>query len=96
MAKCNFNIAVIEPIEILIEKAKNGITSIGGTFEGTTEKGTFSIPTKAGKIIGNYSVNHNSIEFEITDKPILVGCKKIETELKKYLSPTPEEPMNFE
>ncbi|CAD0009462.1 hypothetical protein [Flavobacterium chungangense] len=96
MTKCNFNINFTEPVDKLIEKAKNGITSIGGTFEGNMKKGIYSIPTQAGKVTGNYLVKENSIVFEIIDKPALVSCKKIENELRKYLSSTSEALLSFD
>jgi hypothetical protein len=85
MAKCNFNVSTSEPIGQLIDKAKKAITAAGGTFQGNVENGSYSIPTPLGKITGTYAVNGSSIAFTITDKPFLVGCSKIEEELKKYL-----------
>jgi hypothetical protein len=85
MAKCNFSVDSAQPVAQLIDKAKKAIASAGGTFDGNTEKGNYSIPTPLGKITGAYTVNGNVIAFEITDKPFLVGCSKIEDELKKYL-----------
>jgi hypothetical protein len=97
MAKCNFNIDFTEPIETLIEKAKDVITSTGGTFEGDTVRGHYSIPTKLGKITGDYSVSGSSIAFAITDRPGLVGCNRIENELRKYLNSTiPETLLSFD
>lgn len=97
MAKCNFKIDFNEPTEKLIERAKNGIISIGGTFkEEGTLKGNYTIPTKAGKITGNYVVQNNTVAFEITDKPIVVTCKKIEDELKKYLTTTSRDLLSFD
>jgi len=96
MAKCNFNIGFNEPIGKLIEKAKSGIASIGGTFEGNTQKGNYSIPTQVGKITGSYHVQDNSIAFEIIDKPFLVSCKKIEDELRKYLGTATQELFKFD
>jgi hypothetical protein len=85
MARCNFTIEFEEPEEKLIERAKNGITSKGGTFEGNTEKGLFSMPTPAGKVVAAYTVNGNQIHFEIMDKPLIVGCNRIEEELRKRI-----------
>lgn len=85
MAKCNFNIEFDEPKEQLVDRAKTGITSKGGTFEGDTENGWFSMPSPAGKIVAVYKVNGNMINFEITDKPLIVGCDRIENELRKRL-----------
>lgn len=96
MTKCNFNVDFTDPIEKLIEKAKSGITSMGGTFEGDTVKGKYSIPTQFGKVTGNYLVQENSIVFEIVNKPGVVSCKRIENELRKYLNSTAVEILSFD
>jgi hypothetical protein len=85
MAKCNFDIQFDESKEKLVERAKNGITSKGGTFEGNTEIGMFSMPTPAGKVIASYTVNDNIISFEIIDKPFIVACNRIQDELRKRI-----------
>ncbi|MCD6067893.1 MAG: hypothetical protein K0S33_2719 [Bacteroidetes bacterium] len=85
MAKCNFDIAVKEPVEQLIAKARSGISSANGSFEGNNEKGNYSIPTALGSISGTYTAQDSTIRFEITDKPGIIPCSKIEKELRKYL-----------
>jgi hypothetical protein len=85
MAKCNFDIEFDEPKEKLVERARNGITSKGGTFEGNTEAWMFSMPTPAGKVVASYTVNGNLIGFEIIDKPFVVSCNRIEDELRKRI-----------
>ncbi len=88
MANCKFNVGFNESIETLIGKAKAAIHKAGGTFSGNNEKGNYAIPTPVGKITGNYTVSGSAITFEITDKPFLVSCNKIEGELRKYLGTT--------
>jgi len=88
MKTCNFSIAQTQPIEQLIDKAKNAIVSAKGTFEGDMEKGKFALSTPVGKIEGNYKVQPDSIVFEITDKPMMLACSMIENQLKKYLEVT--------
>lgn len=88
MAKCDFNIAVTDPIEVLIERAKKGIEKKGGSLNGDTTQGNYEIPTQLGKITGDYSVIESDINFIIKSKPVLVSCKKIEDELRKYLNST--------
>ena len=85
MSNCNFIIKQEQAVEQLIEKAKNAILNAKGAFEGNTEKGEFTIPTPVGKIEGKYMVQSDSIAFEITDKPMILSCSRIEDELKKYL-----------
>ena len=85
MSNCSFIIEHTQPVESLIEKAKEAITKRSGSFEGNTEKGEFSISTPVGKISGNYKVQSTSIAFEISDKPMFLPCDTIEKELRKYL-----------
>lgn len=85
MAACNFSIGFTDPIEQLIEKARNGIANAGGTFKGGSESGSYAIPTALGSINGTYTVQDGSITFVINEKPGLIGCGKIEKELKRYL-----------
>ncbi|CAN5812529.1 hypothetical protein BH11BAC7_BH11BAC7_30320 [soil metagenome] len=85
MANCKFIVDFTDSIDTLIGKAKSAITAAGGNFSGNTDNGNYEISTPVGKIAGSYSVNGNSIAFEITEKPFLVSCKKIEGELRKYL-----------
>lgn len=86
MAKCNFSIGYTQPIENLIEKARNGIATKGGTFNGDTHSGSYSIGTFVGSISGTYTVNGNSIDFAITSKPIVVTCNKIQNELNNLIN----------
>jgi hypothetical protein len=86
MAKCNFSISYTQPIEQLIEKARKGIISQGGTFNGNTQSGSYSVPSPLGKITGTYEVQGNSIAFAITDKPFLVSCNRIKDELTKLIN----------
>jgi hypothetical protein len=96
MAKCTFNISINEPIEQLIEKARDGITGVGGSFDGNTQSGTYNIPTPVGKISGLYTVSGSTVTFTIQSKPVLVTCKKIEDEIKKHLQSSTLRAINFE
>jgi len=93
---CYFTVSVEQPIASLIEKAREGITSNGGTFEGDVQRGTYSIPVPTGTIRGNYTVTDKQIAFEITAKPAIPTCKRIEKELRDYLSSPDPERLSFE
>ncbi|GAB3174836.1 hypothetical protein [Telluribacter humicola] len=95
MAQCNISINFNEPIDQLVEKAEDGITSIGGAFIGNTNSGEYSIPTPVGNIMGNYTVTDRLINFEISKKPLLVTCKKIEDELRKFIGSTSTNSLSF-
>ena len=83
---CNFSINFTGSVEPLIAKASSAITGAGGSFTGDTGSGQFYISTPVGKVAGSFSVVGQAISFSISDKPFLLGCGRIEEELRKYLS----------
>lgn len=85
MSACNFNIPFSGSPEELTAKAKNGINSGGGAFNGDAAGGNFQMPTPLGAIEGSYVIRGSAIEITITDKPFFVSCKRIQEELQKQL-----------
>ena len=86
MAKCDFSIDFTDASDTLIERANDAIINAGGIFNGNAEGGNFSISTPLGKIAGGYHISGQTIAFAITDKPFLIGCGRIEDELRKYIA----------
>jgi hypothetical protein len=60
-----------------------------GALEGNPEAGTFRGSTPIGGFAGSYSSPEGSeeIAIEVTKKPILISMGRIESELRKFLSP---------
>ncbi len=83
---CNFSIDFTGSAEPLIAKASSAISGAGGHFTGDANGGNFHISTPIGKVSGSFSVVGQTIAFSITDKPFLLGCGRIEEELRKYVS----------
>ncbi len=86
MANCNFFIEFNGDGSDLIERARVGITKAGGNLKGDDQNGNFHITTSLGKIEGVYSIVLNQINIEISHKPMLVSCKRIETELQQLMN----------
>jgi hypothetical protein len=86
LIKCAFDIGFHAPIQEIIDKAKAEIIKAGGKFEGNTDSGNYSVPTIAGRIVGTYKVQGNTIHFEISQKPSIVSCKTIQNKLDDILS----------
>ncbi len=86
MAKCNFSIEFSSTPENLIQQAKTGITSANGKFIGDTSSGSFKFNTPLGDIEGGYTITDCVITVAVDDKPMLLSCKRIETELRKFMS----------
>lgn len=88
MAKCNFSIAFDGRAEDLTNKARKEIEMAGGTFQGDENQGSFGIGTPLGQVKGNYTIEHSIFIIEITSKPMLVSCSRIENELRRYMETT--------
>jgi hypothetical protein len=85
MSKCNFSIPFSGNVSDIVSAAQSGITGAGGNFSGDTNNGQFSLSTFVGEITGTYTVSGSTLNIDITDKPMFLGCSMIEAELKKYL-----------
>lgn len=88
MAKCNFRFSDIQDPQILFTKAKEAIEDANGTIRGNTNNGSFQIPVPLLQdITGKYRFGDNDIQIEITTKPAILTCKRIEEEIISYLPP---------
>jgi hypothetical protein len=88
MAKCNFSIAFDGDASQLVEKARKEILQAGGTFNGNETAGVFSLGTPLGTVKGNYTIREQIFMIDILEKPMLVGCSRIESELRRYMETT--------
>lgn len=88
MSKCNFSIAFDGDAEQLIAKARKEILLAGGTFSGDATSGKFSLGTPLGTVKGDYTIKEQIFAIEVTDKPMMVGCSRIENELRRYMETT--------
>lgn len=91
MSKCNISIEIGKNKEELMAKAKKAITKAGGEFNIGESAGSFTIPTGIGKIAGDYKLEGTLFKLNVTHKPLLVSCGRIETELRKYMQIDPSE-----
>jgi hypothetical protein len=86
MSSCNFTIPFNQPAGIILEKAKNAITSQGGDFSGDLEKGSFHVSLLGNTVAGSYQISGNNLEINISSKPVFVPCATIESFLSKQLN----------
>lgn len=86
MARCQFSIEFSGAAEELLQKAREGITQARGSFEGDGAQGSFKVPTPLGEIKGAYAIDGSVITILVADKPMLLGCGRIESELRKFMS----------
>jgi hypothetical protein len=83
---CNFSINYPKSKEELVTQLKSAILSQANAhFEGDNTTGAFAFTAMSFNIAGNYVIEGDSIDVNIIDKPFLVPCSKIESEIRKYL-----------
>lgn len=86
MAKCNYQFPFDCTSEELYSKMKALIEQKGGSIHGDAVQGTISFDVPIfGNINGIYSIANQEISIEILEKPFLVSCKKIESEIRNAL-----------
>ncbi|MEO5500547.1 MAG: hypothetical protein ABIR31_03805 [Ginsengibacter sp.] len=82
---CKLNLPFSDPVEIAIEKARSAIENQNGLFEGNISNGHFEVTVFGNNIRGDYQVQGQTLQLEITDKPFFVPCSMIESFLVKYI-----------
>lgn len=70
----------------MVSKLSSAILSQKGAFEGDETSGNFSFSAMGFTFAGRYTVNGDEVSVVVTDKPFLVSCSKIESEIRKYIA----------
>ena len=83
---CDFSIPFSGNAEDVLAKAKKAVQGQGGNFSGDTSRGDFDVSVFGNKIVGNYTVNGQTLDVNITDKPFMVPCSAIESFLKNQIT----------
>jgi hypothetical protein len=83
---CNFSLPISSDPETALAKARKAVQSQGGTFNGDTNSGNFSVSVFGNTIAGDYTVNGSDLVIAITEKPFLLPCPAIESYLKGAIS----------
>lgn len=82
---CDFSIPFSGNADAVLAKARSAVQSQGGNFNGDASGGDFNVSVFGNKIVGNYTVNGQTLNINITDKPFMVPCSAIESFLKGQL-----------
>jgi len=76
-----------DDISSILRKVESHALSHGGSFESTSESGSFGGNSFLGLITGKYScIANKEIRITITHKPFIVPYSLIEYEIRKYLA----------
>lgn len=78
MSKCTFRFNINQPVDALLDNAKQQIVAKGGRFNGDATRGNFSGSTPIGSIEASYRIVENELVISIDKKPLLVSCRRIE------------------
>jgi hypothetical protein len=86
MINCSFEFSYSGTPDVLFQKIKTAIEAERGQVEGDAESGTIKIPYALFSVQGNYKIQEQSIRIEITKKPPLTSCERIENSITSFLS----------
>lgn len=79
---CAFTIALPgEPAE-LFPIARQAVVQRGGRIEGGATRGTAYLATPVGEVVLSYRIASGGVAVTVIDKPMLVSCERIESELR--------------
>ena len=81
MAKCSFSYEFPISAEDLVRRVDEAIEKAGGEFSGDSSDGAYYIPTPIGPIMGTYTVTGQTIQIEVTQKPVILTCNMIGSKL---------------
>ncbi|RYY96759.1 MAG: hypothetical protein EOO11_12645 [Chitinophagaceae bacterium] len=82
---CNFSLPISGEPQATLDKARKAVQSQGGTFNGDTNAGDFSVSVFGNNISGSYTVAGGSMAVVISEKPFLLPCSAIEGYLKNAI-----------
>ncbi|MCX2454359.1 hypothetical protein OQX61_24020 [Pedobacter sp. PLR] len=83
---CNFSIEYPQAKDDMVEQLKAAIESqTDGVFRGDVLSGEFSFSARGFELAGGYSISGDLVEVTVSKKPWLLSCRKIESEIRKYL-----------
>ncbi|HEY0046187.1 MAG TPA: hypothetical protein VGB44_05700 [Flavobacterium sp.] len=83
---CQFSIHYPRQKEELVEKLRDAILQTNGSFEGDQSRGIFKGNTPVGNFSGSYTIQEDTINVNIDNKPWLVSCGRIEDEINNYIN----------
>jgi hypothetical protein len=85
VAICSFSFEFPVSAEELVRRVGDAVRRAGGNFSGDTAEGRYSIQTPVGPIAGGYIVSGQTIQIDVTDKPIILPCSLIRHKLNELV-----------
>lgn len=94
---CSFTLTHAGTAQSLYLVAQDAIAAEGGSLTGSPSSGSISMPTPAGTVKLGYTASGSSVQIKVLDKPWLVSCAKIQSELAAIVADVPApEPLDVE
>lgn len=90
MTACNYSFPLQGDPQTAFTAAKAQILKQGGTVNGSSIAGNARIPSPVGAVLFEYQVTGQTLAVGVIDKPFLVSCDKIHSELQKALAYAPQ------
>jgi archaellum component FlaF (FlaF/FlaG flagellin family) len=90
MASCDpFDVTVTGDPATVFNQVKTTVESQGGVVNGDQNSGTISLSIPVlGTVQGNYVISGQTVTITVTQKPFLLPCSEIESEVTDILGST--------
>lgn len=81
---CDFDVKFSSTVKDIVAGAKARVEKSGGSFDGDTTSGKFSVPTP--KVEGTYKIEGQVMHINIHKKPMMIPCGVVESYIKKQFA----------
>lgn len=82
---CKIDIPFSGNPDELMERVRREATNYQAVFNGDTNSGNFSVNAMGSLVEGNYIVQGQIIQINITTKPFMIPCSMIGSFLKSHI-----------
>lgn len=83
---CQFQIGFETHPEALFQHVFSEVTQAGGRVDGDATQGQALLPTPVGAVELEYTQAQQILNINVVDKPWVVGCGRIESELRALIA----------
>jgi hypothetical protein len=85
MAACNFTQPFTGTAAALIATLQTQVVNNGGTFNGDTNSGSFSVSVLGSDVVGTYTITGQNLDVVINKKPFFASCSAIQNYIASHI-----------
>ena len=86
MAACNFTQPFTGTPDTFVATLKAQVQNNGGTFNGDTSSGSFTVPVLGSDVEGTYTITGQDLNVIINKKPFFASCGAIQKFISSHIA----------